>query len=135
MCLPSRDLADELTARMFAQVLKQQGIGAQHLSVKSLASEMVERVGEGEQPVVCVSALPPKALAHTRYLCKRLKQQFPKARIAVGLWNTKEYAARVTPMLNEAGADAVLPNLAAGVKWARQRMNERATVTAPKILN
>ncbi|MBA2492107.1 MAG: AI-2E family transporter [Gammaproteobacteria bacterium] len=135
MCLPSRDLADELTARMFAQVLKQQGIGAQHLSVKSLASEMVERVGEGEQPVVCVSALPPKALAHTRYLCKRLKQQFPKARIAVGLWNTKEYAARVTPRLNEAGADAVLPNLAAGVKWARQRMNERATVTAPKILN
>ncbi|MBA2410088.1 MAG: AI-2E family transporter [Gammaproteobacteria bacterium] len=128
MCLPSRDLADELTARMFAQVLKVQGIGAQHLSIKSLASEMVKRVGESEQPVVCVSALPPKALAHTRYLCKRLKQQFPKARVAVGVWNNPVYAARVAPRLNEAGADAVLANLAAGVKWARQRMNERVAV-------
>ncbi|MGH8500882.1 MAG: AI-2E family transporter [Gammaproteobacteria bacterium] len=126
MCLPSRDMADELTARMFAQVLNQQGIVAEQLSVRSLASEMVERVGQREHPVVCVSALPPKALAHTRYLCKRLKQQFPKARIAVGLWNNSGYAARVTPKLKDAGADAVLPDLASGVKWARQRLNELA---------
>jgi hypothetical protein len=73
---------------------------------------------------VCISALPPKALAHTRYLCKRLKQQFPQAKIAVGLWAQPQYAIRMTPRLTEVGADDVISSLEAGARWAKQRMNE-----------
>jgi hypothetical protein len=126
LCLPSRDLADELSARMFTQVLNLQGIPAETLSVKQLAGEMIERATARENPVVCVSAVPPKALAHTRYLCKRLKQQSPNARLVVGLWDGKGYAADMLARLNEAGADTVVSNLEAGVRWARQRMNEQA---------
>lgn len=124
ICLPSRDAADELTARMFAQLLNRQGIPAESVSVKSLAGEMVERVAQSERAAVCIAAVPPKALAHTRYLCKRLKQQFPNIRIAVGLWGESGYAARMTPRLTEAGADIVVSSLEAGAKWARQRMSE-----------
>ena len=124
LCLPSRDLADELTARMLAQVLCLQSIPAEYLSVKSLAGEMVERAARSNHPVVCISALPPKALAHTRYLCKRLKQQFPQAKIAVGLWAQPQYATRMTPRLTEVGADDVISSLEAGARWAKQRMNE-----------
>jgi predicted PurR-regulated permease PerM len=126
ICLPSRDPADELTARMFTQVLNLQGIPAESVSVRSLVGEMIERVAQHEHPIVCITAVPPKALAHTRYLCKRLKQQFPQAKIAVGLWDDSGYAARMTPRLIEAGADIVVSKLEAGTKWARQRMNELA---------
>ncbi len=127
LCLPSRDLADELTARMFAQVLNLQAVPAEAISVKTLVSEMVARTAKYKNPVVCIAAVPPKALAHTRYLCKRLKQQSPSARIAVGLWGATGYAARITPRLSEAGADVVVSDLEAGVRWARQRMHERAS--------
>ncbi|MDQ3730598.1 MAG: AI-2E family transporter [Pseudomonadota bacterium] len=127
LCLPSRDLADELTARMFAQVLNLQAVPAEAISVKTLVSEMVARTAKYKNPVVCIAAVPPKALAHTRYLCKRLKQQSPNARVAVGLWGATGYAARITPRLSEAGADVVVSDLEAGVRWARQRMHERAS--------
>jgi predicted PurR-regulated permease PerM len=127
LCLPSRDLADELTARMFAQVLNLQAVPAEAISVKTLVSEMVARTAKYKNPVVCIAAVPPKALAHTRYLCKRLKQQSPSARIAVGLWGATGYAARIMPRLTEAGADVVVSDLEAGVRWARQRMHERAS--------
>jgi hypothetical protein len=124
LCLPSRDLADELTAHMFVQVLRLQGIPAEYLSVKTLAGEMVERTAENEHRVVCISALPPKAIAHTRYLCKRIKHRFPKTKMAVGLWVDPQYASRMTPRLMEVGADAVISSLEAGARWARQRITE-----------
>jgi hypothetical protein len=112
---------------MFAQVLNLQAVPAEAISVKTLVSEMVARTAKYKNPVVCIAAVPPKALAHTRYLCKRLKQQSPSARIAVGLWGATGYAARITPRLSEAGADVVVSDLEAGVRWARQRMHERAS--------
>src|SRR6478736_6361249 len=36
-----------------------------------------------------ISALPPAALAHSRYLCKRLHVKFPKLPTVVGLWTSK----------------------------------------------
>ncbi len=123
-CLPARDLADELTARMLAQVLNQQGIPAAHVPAKSLAGGIIERIAKSKYPVVCIAALPPKALAHTRYLCKRLKQEFSEARLAVGLWGKFTYAIRMMPRVAEVGADAVLPSLAACAQWARLK-NER----------
>jgi hypothetical protein len=36
-----------------------------------------------------VSALPPAAVAHSRYLCKRLHARFPDLNMVVGLWTTK----------------------------------------------
>jgi hypothetical protein len=35
---------------------------------------------------VCVSALPPAAVAHSRYLCKRLHMKLPELKMVVGLW-------------------------------------------------
>jgi hypothetical protein len=39
--------------------------------------------------VVVVSALPPAAVAHARYLCKRLHARFPEVNTVVGLWTVK----------------------------------------------
>src|SRR4029079_18009904 len=38
--------------------------------------------------VVCISATPPAAVMHARYLCTRLRARLPKVRLVVGLWDT-----------------------------------------------
>jgi methylmalonyl-CoA mutase cobalamin-binding subunit len=87
LCLPARDDADEIAATMLAQLLERQGWQAEAVSVTALASEMLERVAEREADVVCISATPPAAVTHARYLCKRLRARFPEARVVVGLWH------------------------------------------------
>jgi hypothetical protein len=59
------------------------------VSKVSLASEMLELVAEQEAAAVCISALPPAALAHSRYLCKRLYARFQELPAVVGLWTSK----------------------------------------------
>src|SRR4029078_12916801 len=81
--------SDEIAATMIAQVLETNGCHAQAVSITSLASEMVDLVDHYTADVVCVSATPPAAVMHARYLCKRLRSQLPQVRLVVGLWNAQ----------------------------------------------
>ena len=89
LCLPAHDEADEIVGLMLAQLLELKGQRAVAASQVSLAGEMLELVAEHEAGAVCISALPPAALAHSRYLCKRLNARFPELPTLVGLWTTK----------------------------------------------
>jgi methylmalonyl-CoA mutase cobalamin-binding subunit len=89
LCLPARDDADEIVAHMLAQCLEIRGYSAQAVAVTSLASEMVEKVVTEDAHIAVVSSLPPAAINHARYLCKRLHQRFPDLPMAVGLWRTR----------------------------------------------
>jgi cell division septation protein DedD len=94
VCLPSHDEADEIVAMMLAQLLELRGYRAHHTSVDALASEMVELTEKKEADIACISALPPAAVAHARYLCKRLRAKFDDLEIVVGLWTFKGDAKR-----------------------------------------
>jgi hypothetical protein len=48
---------------------------------------MVDLVGQRSADVVCVSATPPAAVMHARYLCKRLRGRLPQVKLVVGLWD------------------------------------------------
>ena len=87
-CLPANDESDEITALMLAHLLEMRGYCVKVASVSQLASEMVDLVGEFKADVVCVSALPPAAVTHARYLCKRLYAQNAEVDLVVGLWAT-----------------------------------------------
>ena len=89
LCLPARTEADEITALMLAQVLETRGCLVQAVSVTSLAGEMGDLVDRCTADVVCVSATPPAAVMHARYLCKRLRSQLPKVKLVVGLWDAQ----------------------------------------------
>ncbi len=86
LCLPARDKADELAGAMLAQLLRQNGVSAQSVSVELLVSEMLELVQTSGARVVCVSAVPPSAIAHARYLYRRLRARFENLQIVLGLW-------------------------------------------------
>ena len=87
--VPAHDEADEISGLMLAQLLEFRGYCAFPMSVTKLASELVEAVEQKAAHVVVVSAMPPAAVAHSRYLCKRLHARFPDVNMVVGLWTMK----------------------------------------------
>jgi predicted PurR-regulated permease PerM len=90
LCLPARSQADELAAMMLAQVLETSGCRAQAKSITALAGEMLDLVDQcTAADVICISATPPAAVMHARYLCRRLRARLPKVKLVVGLWDAK----------------------------------------------
>ena len=92
--LPANDQADEVSARMFAQLLEVRGYCTTVMSPDHLASEMVAAVEAMRADAVVVSSLPPAAVTHARYLCKRLHGTLPGIEMVVGLWQYAGDAAR-----------------------------------------
>jgi hypothetical protein len=87
VCLPAHDEADEICNLMLAQLLELRGYCAFAVSQNALASEMIAEIEARQAEVVVVSALPPGAVNHARYLCKRVQARYPEAKLAVGLWS------------------------------------------------
>lgn len=89
LCLPARTEADEITALMLAQVLETNGCVVQTVAVTSLVAKMDEPVDLRIADVVCISATPPAAVMHARYLCRRLRDRLSNVKLVVGLWETQ----------------------------------------------
>ena len=96
-----------LALEMLRQLLDPARWEMEILSMDMLSAELVARAGDKEPAVVCIGALPPGGLAHTRYLCKRLRARLPAARIVVGRWGLKGDVEQNQEQLLEAGADQV----------------------------
>jgi predicted PurR-regulated permease PerM len=104
---PGHDDADALVLEMLRLLLDPARWEMEILSLDMLSAESVAQAGEKEPAVVCIAALPPGGLAHTRYLCKRLRARLPEARIVVGRWGLKDDVEQNLEQLREAGADQV----------------------------
>ena len=87
--LPAKTESDEIVAIMLTQLLTLRGYCATSVGVDLLASEMVETIEKDAANIVCVSAMPPAAVPHARYLCKRIHARFPEMTMAIGVWHTK----------------------------------------------
>jgi predicted PurR-regulated permease PerM len=108
---PARDVEDELAMEMFEQLLAAEKCRVQRLSTQTLAGELIEHVEQTKPTLVCIASLPPGGLAVARYLCKRLRLQFPDLKIAVGRWGLTENVTRSAERLRTAGADVVATTL------------------------
>jgi hypothetical protein len=88
LCLPARDEADEIATTMLAHVLEANGCIVHAISVTARPSEMIDLVEKHQPAVVCISATPPAAVIHARYLCTRLLGRMPELKLVVGLWDS-----------------------------------------------
>lgn len=86
LCLPARDEADEIVGQMLHHLLVPRGYRVTVLSAASLASEMMDLIDGHDADAVVISALPPQAVAHARYLVKRLLSRHPHRTVVLGLW-------------------------------------------------
>jgi predicted PurR-regulated permease PerM len=96
LCLPARTEVDEITGLMLAQVVESSDCGAQAVPVTSLADELSDLVDRYTADVICISATPPAAVMHARYLCKRLRSHLPQVKLVVGLWNATGDLSKAT---------------------------------------
>jgi hypothetical protein len=88
--IPACDFADELAGLMLSKLLANSGAGSKLLASNALASEMMEQISKLPARQFCISVTPPGATRHAIYLCKRLRENFPDARILIGLWGEPE---------------------------------------------
>jgi hypothetical protein len=85
LCIPARDEADELAAYMLELMLRKRGHGARNLSSGLTSTTAIEEVDRAKPKVTCVVAVPPFAYVRTRYICRRLRSQFPQLKLMVAL--------------------------------------------------
>jgi hypothetical protein len=111
ICLPARDEADEIVGLMLSQVLEKSGISTRVIPVAALASEMVNAVQRGGSPHVVISALPPSATIHARYLCKRLRGHGRQPQITIGLWSSKQDLKKAAAKLDCGENDKIVNTL------------------------
>jgi predicted PurR-regulated permease PerM len=98
ICVPARDHADEIAGTMLAQLLEKAGQKVSCVPLQS-AAEMVSRARQIKPDVICISALPPFALAHAKSLYAKLRNQSPPLKIYICLWNYPGDAERIAARL------------------------------------
>jgi len=108
---PAREQSDYLGLQMLQQLLDPTRWHMEITPVEMLSAELLQQVAEAKPTLVVIGALPPGGLAHTRYLCKRLRARFPRVKIVVGRWGLKGNIEQNLEQLKEAGADLVTTTL------------------------
>ncbi len=106
---PAHDEEDRVALEMLQHLLDPSRWTVEMIASGTLTAELLDQVSDRKPAVVCIAATPPGGLAHTRYLCKRLRSQFPDLRILVGRWGVRNPARATT--VPEAGADSVASTL------------------------
>ncbi len=120
ICIPAGDQADELTAMVLAQLLEQGCHNTLLLPTSSVTPEILERLGQDEGTILCISALPPFVFTQTRALCQRIREQLPQNRILVALWQSPQDPAVTRERFGSARPDCVVTTLAAALGQIEQ---------------
>lgn len=111
LALPARDEVDRVGMEILRGLLGPSRWEVEVAAAESLTSELMDRVAAFRPMMICVAALPPGGLAHTRYLCKRLRRQFPDVHIVVGRWGLAADVEENRKQLKDAGADHVTASM------------------------
>ncbi len=111
LACPAGDDADRLALEMLARILEPSRWVVEVAGVEALTAELVELAAVNGAALICIGALPPGGLAHTRYLCKRLRAQSACVRIIVGRWGLRSSVEENHAQLLEAGADLMTATL------------------------
>ncbi|MGA8289051.1 MAG: AI-2E family transporter, partial [Acidobacteriaceae bacterium] len=86
VCVAVRDDSDEIVALMLAQLLGRAGHSAKTIPLGNV-DQVVDEVFDARPEVVCLSALPPYAMAYARTLYEGLRARQSNLDIVIGLWN------------------------------------------------
>ncbi|MBB5343380.1 hypothetical protein [Tunturibacter empetritectus] len=130
-CIPARDEADEVVGMLLCQLLDRAGLASQSIPIGPVP-EMLSAVADLDPVVVCISALPPFAIEHTRTLYQKLRAKFPQINIIICLWHFAgdlEKTQRRLKILNGHQVLVTLPEVLEHVKGKLLQPNAGSTST------
>ena len=85
-------------------------------SLRRRSDQSLARLSLTERDVVCISAVPPFALASARGACERVRRLAPSAKVIVGLWGYSGDIDRLMARFGSARPDLILTTLASAVE-------------------
>jgi hypothetical protein len=135
ICLPARDEADELAGTMLIQLLTERGFRGSVVSTMSLSGEMIEAVSEEPHAIVCISAVPPYAVTHARYLCKRLRVKSPDLKIVVGVWQDADLGKKTQERFTLVGVDCLTTSLQDAIQEIERLVNNSRMLNQARAHN
>ncbi len=112
VCVPASDKADDITAKLLAAALLENGIDATVGSVEAVEDELRASGTTRRLRAAVVSALPPHAVAPARAVCKRIRLSSDGLPVFVGLWNDHADLQRAQERLESAGASRIVTSFA-----------------------
>lgn len=107
---PAHDELDQLALQMLRQLADPTRWDIEIATTEMLSGELLSKAEDGPDAIL-VGSLPPGGLAHTRYLCKRLRSRFADLHIMAGRWGLRAPIERETERLRAAGADEIATTL------------------------
>jgi predicted PurR-regulated permease PerM len=119
-CLAAHDEADEIAGLMFVNLLNEQGYCATQFATDTLAGEAMETIERTRVELVVISALPPGATSHARYLCKRLAPKFPELRLLIALWTATGDIGKARKRISDNPAVKIATQLSEALEVVRQ---------------
>ena len=118
-CIPARNGPDELVAMMLGQLLRHAGFNIRQLKARTV-EETLAAVSMHDYSVVCISSLPPFAVAQARTLCKRLQASNPSLQTVVGLWDFEGGGEKARERLGPSCSGVVVTTLSDAVAEVRR---------------
>ncbi|MEX0977519.1 MAG: AI-2E family transporter [Pirellulales bacterium] len=130
LCLPARDDADGIAAMMLAQLVGILRCRVAVVPVGEPVSAVINLIEQCKPDVICISATPPTAATHARSVVRRLRRQFPKMPLVVGLWNVQGDLDKARNRIGGGKSTRVVATLADGQEQIRlliERLLPRVT--------
>ena len=78
VCVPARDLADEIACQLAAHILSPAS-SVHVISADTAASDVLQTLDSLHPDAICVVGVPPQSLRHVRLRCNQVRAHFPQA--------------------------------------------------------
>ena len=125
LCVASRTDLDAVAAYMLAQLLGKHGIGARVIPWAATTAGNLSLLDETGVELLFISCLDPRLSTHVRYLVRRLRRKFPKAKIVVGFWTqTSDTIKR--EIIDGTGVELLVSSLGEALELAGKMIRETA---------
>ena len=86
LCIPARDLADEVACQLARQVLEDTA-AVRLVSADASMTQIQELVTSLEPDVICVAGVPPRAVRYIKMRCHQIRARFPEAIVVACVLN------------------------------------------------
>ena len=117
--VPAATAGDVLVLQMLAHEMARDPLVIERLWPGMGSLELIATVENAAPDVVCIAALPPRGAVAARYLCRRLRRQFPELPIVVVAPEGREEGGAGT---GSALGNAVATAVVGGLRAAREAL-------------
>lgn len=103
--------SEEVVLSTLARLMQPYNHALEIMSTRTLPSDIEKRIERDRFALVFIAVVPPGGTIQARYLCRRLKKQFPDVAIVVGYFGRPRNFDRLLVRFRSAGASYVTTSL------------------------